>query len=587
MVQYFPVVTGSLTVTGSINVSGGITASGGISISGSIASASFASTASFVALAQSASNAVAAATASFANAFTVAGNLTAQTLVVQTITSSVDFVTGSTRFGSILGNTHLFTGSVSMTGSLAVVTNGTEFQVTSTGVNFGNALTDSHIISGSLTINPNGLFVSSSGNVGIGTITPGTRLEVFSTAPSGDRTIPHNVLTITAEQGNAPYGFFGGAILFKNRSYTSGLVESSRIRSVIYDDGAPSNFGGGLWFETTPTPGGALTSSLVINYLGRVGIGTTTPNYPLHVYRSSGISTINVESVSGQNSQFRMEEAGAVKFAITYVPADSTARIFFAGHGSDLISLKSSNVGIGTVSPLCRLHVGPEGSVGGQTPTILMSSAAGTKPVMLITEYTARSGAFGYDSSNFLTLATEVSVTAGIKFKVGSSFSSGLVNTGTDAMTIASSGAVTIPGSLSKGSGSFRIKHPLPSKKDTHQLVHSFIEGPQADLIYSGGVTLVDGKATINIDKVATMTEGTFEALCRNIRVFTSNETSWDNVRGKVEGNILTIECQNTESTDEVSWLVIGERQDEHMFETEWTDENGKVIVEPVITELE
>jgi hypothetical protein len=117
MVQYFPVVTGSLTVTGSINVSGGITASGGISISGSIASASFASTASFVALAQSASNAVAAQTASFANAFTVAGNLTAQTLVVQTITSSVDFVTGSTRFGSISANTHVFTGSMSVSGA--------------------------------------------------------------------------------------------------------------------------------------------------------------------------------------------------------------------------------------------------------------------------------------------------------------------------------------------------------------------------------------------------------------------------------------------------------------------------------------
>jgi hypothetical protein len=132
------------------------------------------------------------------------------------------------------------------------------------------------------------MFINSSGNVGIGTTTPGTRLEVFSTAPSGDRTIPHNVLTITAEQGNAPYGFFGGAILFKNRSYTSGLVESSRIRSVIYDDGAPNNFGGGLWFETTPTPGGTLTSSLVINYQGRVGIGTTTPLTALTVKSTNG-----------------------------------------------------------------------------------------------------------------------------------------------------------------------------------------------------------------------------------------------------------------------------------------------------------
>jgi hypothetical protein len=38
--------------------------------------------------------------------------------VVQTITSSVDFVTGSTRFGSISANTHQFTGSVSISGSL-------------------------------------------------------------------------------------------------------------------------------------------------------------------------------------------------------------------------------------------------------------------------------------------------------------------------------------------------------------------------------------------------------------------------------------------------------------------------------------
>jgi len=45
---------------------------------------------------------------------------------------------------------------------------------------------------------------------------------------------------------------------------------------------------------------------------------------------------------------------------------------------------------------------------------------------------------------------------------------------------------------------------------------------------------------------------------------------------------LLTIESQNTSSSAAVSWLVIGERQDKHMYETEWTDENGKVIVEPV-----
>ena len=34
-----------------------------------------------------------------------------------------------------------------------------------------------------------------------------------------------------------------------------------------------------------------------------------------------------------------------------------------------------------------------------------------------------------------------------------------------------------------------------------------------------------------------------------------------------------------------ISWVVVGERQDEHMYETEWTDENGHVILEPEIPE--
>jgi hypothetical protein len=165
-----------------------------------------------------------------------------------------------------------------------------------------------------------------------------------------------------------------------------------------------------------------------------------------------------------------------------------------------------------------------------------------------------------------------------ILIKTGMSY--GSFTTGTTRIEIQSGGAVIIPGSLSKGSGSFRIDHPL--KPDTHQLVHSFIEGPQADLIYRGKLTLVNGKAQANIDEVSTMTEGTFEALCREVQCFTTNENGWDLVKGKVIGNIIYIESQNPNSTDEISWMVIGERKDKHMMDTEWTDEQGKVIVEPL-----
>lgn len=139
-----------------------------------------------------------------------------------------------------------------------------------------------------------------------------------------------------------------------------------------------------------------------------------------------------------------------------------------------------------------------------------------------------------------------------------------------------------VNGTLSKASGSFQIEHPLESKKNTHTLVHSFIEGPQADNIYRGKVVLSNGFCEVNIDVSSNMTEGTFVALNRDIQCFTTNETGWTSIKGKVVGNILTIESEDSNSTDTISWMVIGERQDKHMYETNWTDENGKVIVEPV-----
>jgi hypothetical protein len=148
-----------------------------------------------------------------------------------------------------------------------------------------------------------------------------------------------------------------------------------------------------------------------------------------------------------------------------------------------------------------------------------------------------------------------------------------------DILTIKESG-LTVNGSLAKSSGSFRIDHPL--KPETHDLVHSFIEGPQADLIYRGKINLTNGKASVNIDLASGMTEGTFEVLCREVQCFTSNESGWNHVRGSVTGNTLTIECQDQTASDLISWMVIGERKDKHMFETSWTDDTGKVIVEPL-----
>ena len=141
-------------------------------------------------------------------------------------------------------------------------------------------------------------------------------------------------------------------------------------------------------------------------------------------------------------------------------------------------------------------------------------------------------------------------------------------------------GSVDVIGNLTKSSGSFNIKHPKPEMRNTHRLIHSFVESPEADNIYSGTVTLVDGTATVNLDSLARMSEGTWVNLNTDARVFTSNETGWDATKGTVSGNTLTITCQNATSTDTISFLIIARRIDEWVMYDENYDENGRLIVE-------
>jgi hypothetical protein len=298
--------------------------------------------------------------------------------------------------------------------------------------------------------------------------------------------------------------------------------------------------------QITSTSAGAASVALFLNNNSatsstetRIAFAANT-NDDISSNRYSYISALNTSGSNGQALIFATNETGNA--------AVERMRITSGG-----------NVGIGTTSNLSSklvvngsFSVGNGWGVSGATLDIF-PDATGSNGVTLAASYWSGS----YGPLIFNTSATT-------------------------RLTIASGGAVTIVGSLSKGSGSFRIEHPLPSLSETHQLVHSFIEGPQADLIYRGKLTLVNGKAQANIDEVSTMTEGTFEVLCREVQCFTTNESGWDLIKGKVIGNIIYIESQNENSTDEISWMVIGERKDKHMMETEWTDENGKVIVEPL-----
>lgn len=141
--------------------------------------------------------------------------------------------------------------------------------------------------------------------------------------------------------------------------------------------------------------------------------------------------------------------------------------------------------------------------------------------------------------------------------------------------------SLQVLGSVSKGSGSFKIDHPVPELAEEKHLVHSFVEGPRADLIYRDKVNLVGGSATVVLDEVVGMTPGTWEALCRDPQVFVTNNSGWTPVKGYVENGTLTIVAQDVLCSDVVDWMVIAERQDPTIKAAEWTDDEGRPILEP------
>ena len=99
--------------------------------------------------------------------------------------------------------------------------------------------------------------------------------------------------------------------------------------------------------------------------------------------------------------------------------------------------------------------------------------------------------------------------------------------------------------------------------------------------MYNGMVRLVDGSATINIDTEFGMTQGTFVALNRNNRRSVTNEEGFTAVKCSLTGNILTITAESNTCTDEVFWMVIGQRQDEEIKASNKTDDDGYLILEP------
>jgi hypothetical protein len=189
------------------------------------------------------------------------------------------------------------------------------------------------------------------GNVGIGTSSPGVKLDVQDTAND----IQLRLGAATSSAGINP------TIRFQARNTAN---SASRYASIKLSPDTP--------LLTLMAPGGSAPTidALNIDSSGNVGIGTSSPAAPLHVFANSGdmlrLDRNNTGAVGNQIA-FRHSNAGTLTEtasinAVSTANADTGTLAFYTkptgGSSTERMRIDSSgNVGIGTSSPSGRLHV--------------------------------------------------------------------------------------------------------------------------------------------------------------------------------------------------------------------------------------
>lgn len=260
-------------------------------------------------------------------------------------------------------------------------------------------------------------------NVGIGTLTPSTKLHVVSSINQG----------IMVSDGTTI------GIMFPSSTLTNSLAIGTQSNH-------PLLFGTNNVFPR-----------MIIDTLGNVGIGTSTPSSVLHIKQSfSGDLGIIFEG----NTKIwgflnKTDGSFSLKDFITDTDRDlidvvSGDRSFHKVNGSEIMRIANSgNVGIGTQSPSGLLHVSKNNA--GSTVELALTNSNGTSNTNnSVTLYLDSTGSLNNSSK---IVATHSSGTSGDHAQdlVFYTVTSGSVPT--EHMRIKNNGDVTVTGNLKIGNG--------------------------------------------------------------------------------------------------------------------------------------
>jgi len=197
------------------------------------------------------------------------------------------------------------------------------------------------------------LWVRNDGNVGIGTASPGTRLDIVG---SGITSSTASLNVMNASSTSALYVRNDGNVGIGTTTPSSKLeLGSGQLSLPLGLVGTPSlSFTGdldsGLWSSAADTLNLSTAGSerVRISSTGNVGIGTTNPTNRLQI----------IQANDAWGGGIRLQESGGSGYgAGFYREAGSTGAFIINNNGLDTVAIASGNVGIGTTNPGATLHL--------------------------------------------------------------------------------------------------------------------------------------------------------------------------------------------------------------------------------------
>lgn len=145
-----------------------------------------------------------------------------------------------------------------------------------------------------------------------------------------------------------------------------------------------------------------------------------------------------------------------------------------------------------------------------------------------------------------------------------------------------SDGGFTANGPINGSVKNFEIDHTVDP--DNYDLRHCATEAPELLVEYRGTTPLVNGRATVNVEEYYGVKPNTFANLWADAWVTAlQNQDSFDRLRpSRVSGAAFDIVCEDENSNDLVTWVVMARRNDPYV---RWdgckvTDIDGKLIIE-------